>query len=132
MVEIADSDGQHVLQFRECLGLIDDGQFPRARLRVDDRRAYLWTRGLIPDLGTYPGREVPRPLSIEVVNGPTDLSVVIEDLLMLTKLNFNACIYGDGSPVTLRFADAVGEIITAVPERLSAQANIPLPFKRYI
>jgi hypothetical protein len=101
-------------------------------LRVDDRRGYLWTRGLIADLGTYPGREVPRPLSVEVVNGETDLSVVMEDLLMLTKLNFNACIYGDGSPVTLRFADAVGEIITAVPERLSAQANIPLPFKRYI
>ena len=101
-------------------------------LRVDDRRGYLWTRGLIAELGTYPGREVPRPLSVEVVNGTIDLSVVMEDVLMLTKLNFNACIFGDGSPVTLRFADAVGEIITAVPERLSAQANIPLPFKRYI
>jgi hypothetical protein len=30
----------------------------------------------------------------------------------LTKLNFNACIYGDGQPVTLRFADAVGEILS--------------------
>jgi hypothetical protein len=101
-------------------------------LCVDERRGYLWTRGLIAELGTYPGREVPRPLSVEVVNGTTDLSIVMEDLLMLTKLNFNACIFGDGSPVTLRFADAVGEIITAVPERLSAQANIALPFKRYI
>jgi hypothetical protein len=101
-------------------------------LRVDERRGYLLTRGLVVDLGTYPGREVPRPLSVEVVNGATDLSFVMEDLLMLTKLNFNACIFGDGMPVTLRFADAGGEIITAVPERLSAQANIPLPFKRYI
>jgi hypothetical protein len=56
----------------------------------------------------------------------------MQDLLMLTKLNFNACIFADGSPVTLRFADAVGEIITAIPERLSAAPNIPLPFKRYI
>lgn len=39
------------------------------------------------------------------------------DVLNLTKLNFNACIYGDGLPVTLRFADAVGEILTAGPER---------------
>ncbi len=101
-------------------------------LQIDDRRGYLWTRGLISELGTYPGREVPRPLSVEVVKGPTDLSTVMEDLLMLTKLNFNACIFGDGSPVTLRFADAVGEIITAVPEKRSALAHIPLPFKRYI
>lgn len=35
-------------------------------------------------------------------------------VLALTKLNYNACIYGDGQPVALSFADAVGEIVTAV------------------
>ena len=47
----------------------------------------------------------------------------------LTKLNFNACIYGDGQPVTLRFADAVGEILTAGHNFLKLR---PLPFKFYI
>jgi hypothetical protein len=67
-----------------------------------------------------------------VVSGDTELATVMKDLLMLTKLNFNSCIFADGSPVTLRFADAVGEIITAVPERLSMTPDVPMPFKHYI
>jgi hypothetical protein len=101
-------------------------------MQLDDYRGYLWSRGLISEIGTYPGREVPRPLAVEIIAGDTDLSTVMKDLLMLTKLNFNACIFADGSPVTLRFADAVGEIITAIPESRSVGANIPLRFKRYI
>jgi hypothetical protein len=101
-------------------------------LQIDNRRGYLWTRGFISEIGTYPGREVPKPLAVEIVGGDTDLDTVMKDLLMLTKINFNACIFADGSPVTLRFADAVGEIITAIPERRAIGANVPLPFKRYI
>jgi hypothetical protein len=71
-------------------------------------------------------------IAVEIVRGDADLTTVMKDLLMLTKLNFNACIYADGSPVTLRFADAVGEIITAIPEWRSVGPNVPLPFKRYI
>jgi hypothetical protein len=29
--------------------------------------------------------------------------------MALTKLNYNTCLLSDGIPVTLRFADAVGE-----------------------
>lgn len=101
-------------------------------MQIDDRRGYLWTRGFISELGTYPGREVPRPLSVEIVKGDASLMTVMRDVLMLTKLNFNSCVFADGSPVTLRFADAVGEIITAIPERRSVGPNVPLPFKRYI
>lgn len=71
----------------------------------------MWTIGFVPDLQTYPGREAPNPLSIEVTKGDADLTQVMQDVLGLTKLNFNACIYGDGTPVTLRFADDVGEIL---------------------
>jgi hypothetical protein len=95
----------------------------------DDRTAYLWANGFIPRLATWPGREVPRPLLIDVCRGAneTNIRTVLEDVLALTKLNYNACIYGDGEPVTLRFADAVGEILTAGPV-----LGAPLPFKLYI
>ncbi len=53
---------------------------------------------------------------------------VLSDVLRRTKLNFNACIYADGLPVTLRFADAVGEILTASP----LESIPPLPFRHYI
>jgi hypothetical protein len=48
--------------------------------------------------------------------------------MALTKLNYNACKFGGGSPVTLRFADAVGEILTAGP----LESDAPLSFKYYI
>ncbi len=94
-----------------------------------ERAGYLWTRGFIPRLRTYPGREVPNPLLIEICRGNADLEGVMHDILGLTKVNFNACIYADGYPVTLRFADRVGEILTAAP---LAQELPPLPFKHYI
>jgi hypothetical protein len=94
----------------------------------DERTAYLWTKGYTPRLMTYPGREVPRPLLIDVCRGMADMEVVLNDILSLTKLNYNACIFADGEPVTLKFADAVGEILTAGPD-----GDIPpLPFKHYI
>ncbi len=108
-----------------------DGTRPVLRgtaYQVNRRRGYLWTTGYIPYLTTYPGREVPNPLSIEISYGEADLITVMNDILRLTKLNFNACIYADGLPVTLRFADAVGEILTASP-----LIDIPpLPFRHYI
>jgi hypothetical protein len=91
--------------------------------------AYLWTRGFTPRLQTYVGREVPRPLRIEIERGDTDISVVLSDILALTKVNYNTCILADGIPVTLRFADAVGEILTAGPK---VADGAPLPFKHYI
>ncbi|MBV9570773.1 MAG: hypothetical protein JO056_05995 [Alphaproteobacteria bacterium] len=91
-------------------------------------RALIWTMGFIPEINTYPGREVPNPLSVEVCRGEADLNVVLDDIMGLTKVNFNACIYADGLPVTLRFADAVGEILTAGPNT----DGPPLPFRHYI
>jgi hypothetical protein len=71
--------------------------------------AYLWTAGFTPRLETYPGREVPNPLTVDIVKGDADIEQVLSDLMALTKLNFNSAIFSDGLPVTLRFADLVGE-----------------------
>jgi hypothetical protein len=96
--------------------------------KQDDRKAYLWTRGWTPRLRTYPGMEVPNPLTIEISQGDASLDVVLEDVFALTKLNYNTCRYGDGKPITLKFADAVGEVLTARP----ADGIPPLPFMYYI
>lgn len=94
----------------------------------DARTAYLWTKGFTPRLQTYPGREVPRPVLIDVCRGDADIQTVLNDIMALTKLNYNACIFADGYPVTLKFADAVGEILTAGPfDKIP-----PLPFRYYI
>jgi hypothetical protein len=84
--------------------------------------------GYTPRLRTYPGREVPNPLLIDVCRGRADIEIVLNDIRALTKLNYNACVFADGVPVTLKFADAVGEILTAGP----IKDVPPLPFKHYI
>jgi hypothetical protein len=95
---------------------------------TSETAGYLWTRGYIPRLRTYPGREVPNPLTVEVRRGSVDIEQVMRDVMSLTKLNFNAAEFCDGLPVTLRFADLVGEILTAGP----ITPHAPLPFKFYI
>ena len=113
------------------LKLFRKGEYPVMRGLAyprDEHSGYLWTKGFIPRLGTYPGWEVPWPLYVEVNRGHCDLETTLRDVLALTKLNYNTCIYGDGIPVTLRFADAVGDVLTAGPV-----GDIPpLAFRYYI
>lgn len=99
-------------------------------LPIDKHLGYLWTKGFIPRLRTYIGREVPNPIIVKICRGEADMQTVLTDILGLTKLNYNACRYGDGEPVTLKFADAVGEILTAGP--VFHDEVPPLPFKHYV
>jgi hypothetical protein len=94
----------------------------------NETRAYLWTNGFIPRIQNYVGKEVPNPLLIDVCRGEAPIETVLADILALTKLNYNTCKFSGGLPVTLRFADAVGEILTAGPRNVGA----PLSFKYYI
>jgi len=82
-------------------------------VKISDNEAYLFTRGFIPRLNTSSSLEVPNPLHIQITRGQADIDIVLKDVLALTKLNYNACIHGDGLPVTLRFADSIGSILTA-------------------
>jgi len=80
---------------------------------VDDDEAYLFTRGFIPRLNTSSSLEIPNPLHVKISRGSADIQLVLKDIMALTKLNYNTCIYGDGKPVTLRFSDTIGSILTA-------------------
>lgn len=107
------------------------GKRPIARgtvFKMNNKKAYLWTTGHITRFNTYPGFSVPNPISVEVCQGEADIDQVLKDVFALTKVNFNNCWYGDNVPVTLKFADAVGEILTASP----LEEIPPLPFRYYI
>ena len=95
------------------------GQMPVLRgmfWRIDGRRGYLWGSGYKPRLATYDGSEVPAPLSIEIQRGDADIDQVAADIFGLTKLNYNACRLGESQPVTIKFSDAVGEILVSNPK----------------
>ena len=68
----------------------------------------------MPQLDTYIGPETPNPLSITVLrskNRMPKIEQVLTDIMMLTKINYNTCNFNDGLPVTVRFANMVGDIL---------------------
>lgn len=95
---------------------------------VNEKSAFLWTVGYVPKIQTSLSMEVPNPLFIEINKGEANIIQVLKDIMSLTKLNYNACIFADGEPVTLRFANKIGDILTATIEITSP----PLAFKYYI
>jgi hypothetical protein len=98
--------------------LFRDGDYPVIRgtaILLDDRNAYLWTSGFIPRLDTYIGPETPNPLFVTILRSTgelPDIKTVLADIMGLTKINYNACNYSDGLPVTIRFANKVGDVLT--------------------
>lgn len=119
------------IRYAKQVKLYRTGEFPVLRglaFVQDAQTAYLWTNGFTPRIQTYIGKEVPNPLLISVCRGKAPIETVLNDIMALTKLNYNACKYASGLPVTLRFADSVGEILTAGPLKEKA----PLAFKYYI
>jgi len=98
--------------------LFREGSWPVLRgtfLRETSKRGYLWGTGFKPELRTYDGSDVPRPLILDIQHGDADISQVAGDILGLSKLNYNACKLGDREPVTVAFSDAVGEILMSNP-----------------
>ncbi|GAB4044327.1 argonaute/piwi family protein [Spirosoma jeollabukense] len=111
--------------------LFRDSDYPVMRgtlYEKDHRVAYLWSKGFIPRIQSVLGLETPNPLLIQINRGEADIRIVSQDILALTKLNYNSCRFSDGVPVTLKFADAIGEILTAGPN----EGHAVLPFKFYI
>jgi hypothetical protein len=100
-------------------------------LVLDDRNAYLWTNGYLPQLDTYIGPETPNPLFITILRStrdPPPIEDVLRDIMGLTKINYNACNFNDSLPVTVRFAEKVGDVLSMG----SAKGAEKQPFKFYV
>jgi hypothetical protein len=96
--------------------------------KVSERTAYLWGTGFKPRWETYDGWEMPVPLRIDIQHGSAQIEQVARDIFGLTKLNYNACRLGTAEPVTIKYSDAVGEILVANPNVPGKKPN----FKFYI
>jgi len=123
--------GVQIIDAHDDLKLFRPGKYPVIRgsaLLTGDRSAYLWTSGYAARLDTYMGPETPNPLLIKIVRGDCSLNTVLQDILGLTKINFNSCLHNDRLPVTIRFANAVGDVLISAP----INSEPRLPFKFYI
>jgi len=99
--------------------LFRDGAYPPLRgtmVSLDQDTHLLYTRGSVPYFSTYPGMYVPRPLKFQLVQAEESPKRLAQELLALTKLNWNNTQFDGGEPITMRVADQVGKILKYVPE----------------
>lgn len=83
----------------------------------------LFGNGYIPYLRAYPGKRIPRPLEIVEHHGVSPAETVCQELLALTKLNWNSCSFGSSVPITIRFARDVGKILTELPKGVQPETK---------
>ena len=85
--------GVQISDAKDALKLFRPGKYPVVRgtaLLLSDSEAYLWTSGYAARLDTYIGPETPNPLLIKRQRGNCPLRTVLEDVMGLTKINFDS------------------------------------------
>lgn len=77
---------------------------------VNGDRTFLFTSGFMPELGTYPGPHVPQPFDVRCL-GAEGATAASQDVLNLTRMNWNTADIRGKWPVSLSFARRVGGIL---------------------
>ncbi len=109
--------------------LVRAGRYPPLRgtlFSVGEPR-YLYTTGFVPALRAYPHGHVPSPLELLDHHGDSSPRKLAEEILLLTKMNWNSAGFAGSLPITVRFSRLVGHILREV-----SPAREPEPqFKYY-
>lgn len=80
-------------------------------LELDETWSVLYTRGSVPFFEMYPGQYVPRGMEIEFVATEEAPKVLAQEILALTKMNWNNTQFDSAEPITIRAAKQVGDIL---------------------
>ncbi|HYT89873.1 MAG TPA: hypothetical protein VEL76_14300 [Gemmataceae bacterium] len=83
--------------------------------------SYLYTSGYVPWLGRYPHGHVPCALQLADHVGDTSRVELMQEVLTLTKMNWNSCQMESLLPITVRFSRLVGDILREVPAEQTPQ-----------
>lgn len=90
------------------------GDYPPLRgtyIKLSDTDLLLYTVGYIPYLRTYPGARVPHPLEVIERHGDSPWNLVLEEILALTKMNWNTAAFACSEPITIAFSRKIGQIL---------------------
>ena len=94
------------------------GSFPVLRgtmIDINKNEFLLYTSGYSPRIRSYAGHRVPNPLRIIHI-GDSGKDEVGKEILGLTKLNWNTTSFSTFLPITIRFADEVGKILSKLKD----------------
>ncbi|HTN39797.1 MAG TPA: hypothetical protein VLZ84_01510, partial [Asticcacaulis sp.] len=100
------SESSHITIMRE-------GDYPplRGSFIQLGTEGLLFSRGSVPYYRTYPGLRVPRPLLLRPHASDTPLVELAEEVLALTKMNWNSTQFDQHLPIPIRAARQVGKVL---------------------
>ena len=94
--------------------LYRNGQYPPLRgthLQVSEDRHLLYSRGSVPYFETYTGKYIPSPIEVRLYEHDESPELIIDEILALTKMNWNNTQFDRKFPITIECARNVGEIL---------------------
>lgn len=109
LVTIIDSD------FR----LYCENSYPPLRgtqLSFSDKHHLLYTRGSVPYFETYTGKYIPNPVEVRLYEYDESPNLICDEILALTKMNWNNTQFDRRLPITIECARKVGEILKYLDE----------------
>jgi hypothetical protein len=96
------------------LRLLRGHEYPAYRgmhVEFNEKNHLLYTRGSVEHYKTYPGKYIPQPLDIRIVEADESAGVICQEILGLTKMNWNNTQFDGKYPITLVCARKVGQIM---------------------
>ena len=108
------------------LRLFRRGQYPPYRgsfISLGDKRHLLYTRGSVWFYETYPGLYIPEPIEMRIVRSEESPTFLANEILGLTKMNWNNTQFDGKYPVTLGCARKVGEVLKYLGEHERTQSR---------
>jgi hypothetical protein len=104
-----------------------DGVYPPLRgtyINLEDHLHLLYTRGSVEFFNVYPGMYVPHPLRFRSDHLSQSAVFAAQELLALTKMNWNNTQFDGLEPITIRAARQVGSILKYIDDpRLPYQSR---------
>lgn len=90
-------------------------------IEMDEKIHLLYTRGSVLHYSTYPGLYVPQPLEIRIVESDESPNALCDEILALTKMNWNNTRFDGKYPITIQCARRVGDILKYISEEEKPQ-----------
>ncbi len=113
------------------LRLYRQGNYPPMRgthLTMTDNHHLLYTRGSVPYYETYPGKYIPRAIEVKLATYDESPNIICDEILSLTKMNWNNTQFDRQMPITIECARNVGEIL----KYLSPDDQMQLKYSFYM
>lgn len=111
------------LSKKKRIRFLRKGSYPVLRgtlISLTQREHLLYTSGYTPRIRTYPGHSIPQPLYI-FHEGDSEIKEISNEILGLTKLNWNTTAFATYLPITLAFSGKVGQILSELSKNSPLQ-----------